>query len=68
MNWLILLKYALQFAAYFARRAERREVEKSILNEIENLHDQRLDRARSARDDVMSGRVPDDDNDPNLRG
>lgn len=64
MSWLTILKYALQIVAYLARRSERLDVEKAVLNELEILQGKRVERAASARDDVVSGRVYDDDNDP----
>lgn len=68
MSWLTLLKYALQIVVYLARQSERRDVEKAALNELEKLHGKRVDDAASARDDVMSGRVQPNDNDPYNRG
>lgn len=67
MSWLTLLKYALQIAAYFARQSGRGEVEKAVLNELETIHSERVEKAAAARDDVISGRVPPDDNDPYRR-
>ena len=67
MYWIMLLKYALQIAAYFARQSGKRDVEKAVLNELEALHSKRVGKAASARDDVMSGRVPPNDNDPYRR-
>lgn len=67
MNWLSLLKYALQLAVYFARQADRRDVEKAVLNELEILHGRRVREAVVARDDVISGRMPVDPDDPNRR-
>lgn len=64
MNALSLLTILLKLAAYLARRAERSDIEKAVLNEVQNIHSKRVDRAVSARDDVLSGRVlpePDDE-------
>jgi hypothetical protein len=67
MNWLAILKAVLQLAVFISRLAERKEIEKALLNEIENLHHDRVKDARNARDDVMSGKLPDDPRDPNRR-
>ncbi|EUB95867.1 hypothetical protein PMI07_002355 [Rhizobium sp. CF080] len=67
MTWLAALKLILQLAAYFARRAERIDIEKAVLNELENLHHKRVDAAVAASDDVRAGRVPVDPNDPYRR-
>lgn len=67
MTWLSALKLILQLAAYFARRAERIDIEKAVLNELENLHGKRVDAAVAAGDDVRAGRVPVDPNDPYRR-
>lgn len=67
MNWVALLKLALQLAAFFARKADRRDIEKAVLNEVEVLHSKRVDDAAAAGDDVLSGRVPADPDDPYRR-
>lgn len=67
MSALTILKLLLQLAAFFARQAERRDIEKAVLNEVEILQGKRVRAAAAARDDVMSGRVPIDRNDPFLR-
>lgn len=67
MSALTILKLLLQLSAYFARRAERRDIEKAVLNELENLHGKRVDAAVDARDDVLAGRVPGDPDDPYRR-
>lgn len=67
MNWLAVLQLVLQLAAQLARRAERADIEKAITDALTLSHSERVDRAVSARDDVMSGRVQPDDNDPNRR-
>jgi|GEM_PF-4397018 len=64
---LAVLKLLLTLAAYFAKRAERQDIEKAVLNELENLHKKRVDAAVAARDDVLAGRVPVDPDDPNRR-
>lgn len=64
---LAVLKLLLTLAAYFAKRAERQDIEKAVLNELENLHKKRVDAAVAARDDVLAGRVPVDPGDPNRR-
>ena len=67
MKWLAALRLALTLAAYFARRAERRDIEDAILAQLQNTHRARVDDAVRARDDVLSGRVPDDAADPYRR-
>lgn len=67
MTWLVALKLLLQLVALVARRAERSHIERMALNELENLHRSRVDGAADARDDVLSGRVQPDDNDPHRR-
>lgn len=67
MSALSILNLLLKLAAFFARRAERQDIEKAILNEIENLHGKRVDAAAAARDDVVAGRVPSNDADPYRR-
>ncbi len=64
MTWLSALKLILQLAAYFARRAERLDIEKAVLNELENLHRKRVDAAVSAGDAVRTGSVQSDAADP----
>lgn len=60
---LAVLKLLLTLAAYFAKRAERQDIEKAVLNDLELLHKKRVDAAVAAGDDVRSGRVPVDPND-----
>ena len=67
MTTLAILRLLLELAAFFARQAERRDIEKALKNEIENLHRHKVDAAADARDDVLSGRVPVDPDDPNRR-
>ncbi len=67
MSWLVILKALLQLVAYVARQADQRETEKAVLNELELLQGERVKDADTARDDVLSGRVQPDDNDPNKR-
>jgi len=67
MNWVMLLKYALQLAAYFARQSERRDIEKAVHHELEILANKRIRKAADARDDVMSGRVQPNPDDPHRR-
>lgn len=67
MTWLAILKIALQLVAFIARQAEKREIESNVLSQLENLNNERVKDAAAARDDVMSGRVPVDPNDPNRR-
>lgn len=67
MTALAILRLLLELAAFFARQAERRDIEKALKNEIENLHSAKVDDAAHARDDVLSGRVPVDPDDPNRR-
>lgn len=63
MTWLSALKLILQLAAFFARRAERIDIEKAVLNELQVLHSKRVDAAVAASDDVRAGRVPVDPGD-----
>jgi ribosomal protein L18 len=58
MTWLAALKLILQVAGFIARRAERLDIEKAVLNELGVLHGKRVDAAVDARDDVLAGRVP----------
>lgn len=67
MTWLAVLKYILQLAAYVARKSERKDVEQSLLNELEIVHGNRVRKASDARDNVLAGRVPVDPNDPYRR-
>lgn len=67
MTWLVVLKLLLQLVAYVARQAEKREIESNVLSQLENLNNERVKDAAAARDDVLSGRVPIDPNDPNRR-
>jgi hypothetical protein len=67
MSWLSLLKIVLQLASFVARRAERLDIEKAVLNELENAHGKRVDAAVAARDDVLAGGVQPDANDPYRR-
>lgn len=63
-----LLKLVLELGTFLARRAERLDIEKALKNELLNLQNKRVDDARNAHDDVMSGRVSvDPDTDPNRR-
>ena len=67
MTWLAILHLVLQLAAFIARRAERRDIEKALTNALELSHKSRVDDAAAARDDVLSGRVQPNDNDPHRR-
>jgi hypothetical protein len=67
-GWLALLRLLLELAAVAARRAERNDIERSVLDALENSHRDRVDAALAARDDVLAGRVPADEHDPNKRG
>lgn len=67
MTWLSLLAALLKLVAYVARRAEKIETERAVLNELEILQATRVRAADTARDDVISGRVPVDPEDPNRR-
>jgi hypothetical protein len=62
-----ILNLLLQLSAFFARKAERDDIAKAVLNELENLHGKRVDSAVAARDDVMSGRVQPKPDDPYRR-
>lgn len=67
MTWLLLLEMVLRFASLIAKRAERADVEKVVLNEIEILHNRRTRRALDARDNFLAGGMPDDPGDPYRR-
>jgi hypothetical protein len=67
MTWLAIFKLLLELAVFAARRAEKKDVEKAVLDEIRILHQERVERARRARDDVLSGRLQPDDDDPHRR-
>lgn len=67
MNALAALQILLKLAAFFARRADRADIEKALADALENSHRARVDAAVAARDDVLSGRVQPDDRDPYRR-
>lgn len=67
MIWVSILKLVLQLAAFIARRAEQTKTEQGLRDEIDRLHKTKVDDAARARDDVLSGRVPVDPDDPNRR-
>lgn len=67
MSWISLLTLLLQLVAWVARQADKLETERAVLNELELLQHVRVKAAEDARDDVLSGRVQPDDNDPNKR-
>jgi hypothetical protein len=67
VTWLQILTAALQLVAYIARRAERIDVERALLNELEIVEGKRVRAAQAARDDVVSGRVPEPSSDPYRR-
>ncbi len=49
---LACFKLFLELASFFARRLERAEIEKALLNELELSHKKRVDAAAAARDAV----------------
>jgi hypothetical protein len=67
MGWVQILTIVLQLAGAIARRLERADIEKAVLNEVEILHGRRLRAAETARDDVLSGRMPERPDDPYRR-
>lgn len=67
MTWLTILQLALQLAAAIARRAERRDIERALTNEVEILQGKRIRRAADARNGVLDGSVPADPSDPHRR-
>ncbi|MCV0395495.1 MAG: hypothetical protein K5872_22365 [Rhizobiaceae bacterium] len=67
LTWAIIFKLLLELAVFAARRAEKRDIEKAVLDELQILNRERVDRAQRARDDVLAGRVPVDPHDPNRR-
>lgn len=66
MSWVVALQLVLQLAAYFARRAERLDIEKSLLSTLENLHGKHVDEAADAHNRVTLDSLPNDRN-PNQR-
>lgn len=66
MNWLIILKYVLQFALWIARQQRQRSVEMQLLLALDDLHAKHVDDAADARDAVDPGDLPGDKN-PNQR-
>lgn len=66
-TWLAIFKLLLELAVFAARRAEKQDIEKAVLDELETIMRERADRAARARDDVLNGRVPVDPTDPNRR-
>lgn len=67
MSWVTIIQLLLQLAAFLARRAERADIERAAYDALELSHKERVDRAADARDDVLSGRVPVDPDDPYRR-
>lgn len=59
MTWLKALYLVLQLAAFLARRAERRDVEEAVRNELKLLMDQRVDAAVDAGNRPHDDSVPD---------
>ncbi|MCG6115124.1 MAG: hypothetical protein MEQ84_07980 [Mesorhizobium sp.] len=67
MSWLSILQLVLQLAAYIARQAERRDIERALTHEIEILQGKRLRAAVDARAAVLDGSVPADPGDTRRR-
>ena len=65
--WLAVLKLLLELAAYAARKAGQYEIEKAVLYELDIALGKRTRAAADARDGVLSGRVPEQPNDPHKR-
>lgn len=63
MSWVALLRLLLTLAGFVAKRTELLATQKAIANELAVLQGKRIDAATAARDDVLSGRVPDEPND-----
>jgi hypothetical protein len=64
---LALFRLFLELVVFFARRVEKAEIEKAILDDLLAEHRKRADAAAAAADDVRSGRVQPDASDPNRR-
>lgn len=67
MTWLAILKALLHLVALVAQRAGQSHIERVVRLELEMIHDQRVEKARRARGDIVDGRVPDDPADPYRR-
>jgi len=67
MNWLAIAKLLLVLAAFFARRADRADIESGALSLLEDAQRKRVVAAKDARDAVLDGTVPEDPADPNRR-
>lgn len=67
MSILTIITLLLKLAAWLARRAERADIERAVLNSLEVSHGKRVEDAAAARDDVLSGRVQPDPDDPYRR-
>jgi len=67
VNWLALLKLILTLAAWVARQVDKAASDKAFGDALILSHEDRVAGAAAARDDVVSGRVPVDPNDPNRR-
>lgn len=67
MTWLQILSAVLHLAVFLARRAERQETARAVLNEIEILQGVRTRAAADARERVRSGQAVEDPHDPYRR-
>jgi hypothetical protein len=67
MTWLTVLKLLLTLAAWAARKAERRDIERQITHELEIAQGWRVREALRVRSSILDGSVPADDNDPYRR-
>ena len=67
MTWLSVLELVLQLCVFVSRKAEEKQIEDNLTNALQTLQNKRVKAASDARDDVTSGRVPSDPNDPNRR-
>lgn len=67
MSLLNLLVLVLKLAAWLSKRADQAQLEKALLDEIENINLHAVNRASRARDDVLSGRVQERPDDPHRR-
>jgi hypothetical protein len=67
MTWLNFLKILLTLAAWAARKAERRDIERQITHELEIAQGHRVREALRVRSSILDGSVPADPDDPYRR-
>ena len=64
---LAIVRMVLAIVTHLTKQAEREALEKAVLDDLLLKQKERVDAAVAARDDILSGRVPDDPADPNRR-